>query len=198
MQAEGSGFSALDLRLRDTGRELGFFGVYGLERSLSLGLDINDTTGGAAHAQAFARLPLRQRDHGWQLAAELALGANRQSEIWRPMGKVTLSAGRGFAWRARSGWVSADLARSLRDGGKSRAWKLDATLGLNPRRHVAPMLQMEYFHPDQGDPSLALLPSLRLERPDRRVWLAGLEWRRSLGASPDPRLSLRLGLWQPF
>lgn len=196
LEPEGRGFSALDLRLRDRGRELGFFGVYGLRQNVSLGLDLNDTAGGGAHAQAFVRLPIRQSDHGWQMAGELSLGANRQQARWQPMTKLALSAGRGFQLQHASGWVAADLARSFRDGGASRAWKLDATLGLNGHHRGAPLLQMEYYHPDHGEPSLALLPSWRFARKNGQSWLAGVELQRRFNRPAT--VSLRLGLWQPF
>ena len=66
MQPPNTGFSALDLRYRvSQGRELGFYGSYGLSERITLGLDLNDTSTDSAHALAFLRLPLRKRDTGW-------------------------------------------------------------------------------------------------------------------------------------
>ena len=203
MQAPGTGFAALDLRYRaahgrELGREQGFYGTYGLSERITLGLDINDTSTGAAHALGVLRLPLRQGDTGWQIATELAVGANHEAGQWLVMQRYGLSAGRGLQLGARSGWVSADLTRESRSSGYVKAWKLDATLGLNaalPHR-FAPMLQMELHHPDQGDPTVALLPSLRLRKGANRTWLGGLEWRRTPGQ--EPVLGIRFGLWQDF
>lgn len=199
MQRPKTGFAALDLRYRPTqGRELGFYGTYGLSERLTLGLDINDTSRGSAHALGFVRLPLRQADSGWQIATELAVGANRDAGHWLVMQRYGLSVGRGVQLGARSGWVTADLTRESRSGGYSKAWKLDATLGLSPPkgRRLAPMFQIELHRPDDGAGTFALLPSLRLSRRAKRTWLGGLEWRRTQGQ--DQVLGIRFGLWQDF
>ncbi|MCJ8336626.1 MAG: hypothetical protein MJH10_20740 [Epibacterium sp.] len=199
MQPPSSGFSALDLRYRASqGRELGFYGSYGLSERLTLGLDLNDTSTGTAHALAFLRLPLRQGDTGWQIATELAVGANREAGQWLVMQRYGLSVGRGVQLGARAGWVSADLTRESRSSGTAKAWKLDAALGLNARtgRALAPMLQIELHRADDGPATFAALPSLRLSRRAKQTWLGGLEWRRTQGK--DQVLGIRLGLWQDF
>lgn len=199
MQPPNTGFSALDLRYRvSQGRELGFYGSYGLSERLTLGLDLNDTSTDTAHALAFLRLPLRQGDTGWQIATELAAGANREAGQWLVMQRYGLSVGRGVQLGARSGWVSADLTRESRSSGTAKAWKLDATMGLNARaeRALAPMFQIELHRPDDGAATFAVLPSLRLSRRAKRTWLGGLEWRRTQGQ--DQVLGIRFGLWQDF
>ena len=89
------------------------------------------------------------------------------------MQRYGLSVGRGVQLGARSGWVSADLTRESRSSGTAKAWKLDATLGLNARteRALAPMFQIELHRPDDGAATFAVLPSLRLSRRAKRTWL---------------------------
>lgn len=205
LEEAGTGFASADLRLRGEGYDLGYFASYGLGERLTIGLDLNDGSGGGGHGLAFLRLPLHQRDDGLRLAFELALGANHNGDRWRRMQKYTLSAGYGFVpargpWH--SGWVSADLAREYRDAGLSRAWKLDATLGLNRRQGAAPLLQIELFRSDNGALTASILPSLRYKWRTRsgisRDVIVGLEYRPKSNARATDSLSLRFGLWQPF
>lgn len=202
MQTPGTGFSSLDLRYRvtgdTTGRELGFYGAYGLSDRITLGLDINDAATDQAHALAFVRIPLRQASGGWQLSTEVAAGLNHEAGYWLVMHRYGLSVGRSLSWGRRSGWASADLSRESRSGGRTKAWKLDATLGLNARenRNLAPMLQIEIYQPDHGDAAFAVLPTWRFSRGEGRTWVAGLEVRKS--AATAPVLGIRFGLWQSF
>lgn len=197
LEPDGGGFLSSSLRARPTGGEIGTYAAYGVTPNLTFGIDINrseDAGFPAAHALVFARLPLRQRDEGWQLALELGAGVARTGAEWAGMQRVTLSAGRGLDWSAGGGWVSVDLSREWRQGGAQRAWKLDGTLGVHRAQGPAPMIQLELYQPDDGEMIQKLLPALRWQLSESRDLVAGLEW-RSFG---DARLGLKLELWHRF
>jgi len=205
LEQVGGGFLSASLRARPSGQELGAYAAYGLTPRLSFGIDINqsrDEGRDSAHALAFVRLPLRQRDQGWQLAVEVAAGQARSGADWTGMQRLTLSAGRGLDWRgqdwrgpdwqAGTGWVALDLAREWR--GSSRAWKLDTTLGVNRAHGPAPMLQAELYLPEESEMIWKLLPALRWSLSSRRELVTGVEWRSSGSA----RLGLKVELWHRF
>ena len=191
------GFISSSLRLRPSGQELSAYAAYGVTPTLTFGLDLNQSDSGgfqSAHALAFARLPLRQRDTGWQWAMELAAGQRRHSSSWSGVTRVTLSAGRGWQLAGRSGWIAVDLAREWGGPDATQAWKLDSTLGFNARSGPAPILQIELYQPRDAALVSKLLPGLRWSLRNERELLTGVEW-RSFG---DTRLGLRLELWHRF
>ncbi len=195
LEQTGSGFLSASSRARETGTELGAYASYGLSRNLTFGLDINqsdDSGFQSAHALAFARLPLRQRKAGWQLAVELGAGLGQRDADWTPMQRLTLSAGRALSWRGRDGWLAVDLGREWHDAGD--AWKLDGTLGLHRSQGPAPIVQVELYQPDYGDLAWKILPGLRWRLSPDRELLTGLEW-RSFG---EARLGLKVELWHRF
>ncbi len=199
MEQDGAGFLSSSFRLRPSGQELSAYGAYGIGPRLTLGVDINqadDSGGQSAHALVFARLPLRQRDTGWRLAVEMAVGASRDSSTakWAPMQRITVSAGRGLRLAGRDGWAAFDLAAEWKTAGTSRAWKLDGTLGLNATSGPSPLLQVELYQPRNGELLWKLLPGVRFQLSPQRELITGLEI-RSFG---DARYGLRMELWHRF
>ncbi|WP_254868710.1 hypothetical protein [Phaeobacter sp. HF9A] len=82
LEAHRHGFLSTSGRARGSGQEFSAYGAYGLTPRLSLGFDIHQSTDAgfrSAHALAFARLPLRQSDRGWQLAAEVMVGTTQSA-----------------------------------------------------------------------------------------------------------------------
>lgn len=201
LEQPGTAFAAASATYRygqeQLSNELGYYGAYGLTPRLTLGVDLNRSTGRAGHALLFVRLPVLGEGAN-RLAAELALGGNQRAGQWMMMQRLTLSYGRGFQTkRGRSGWLAVDAGYELRSAGVETNWKLDATLGLNPATEssrTAPMLQLEASKPVGGRLTLSLIPSLRVQLPSKREFVLGLEHR----SGGQRSLGLRLGLWQRF
>lgn len=201
LEQRATGFAAASATYRHAqgqhSSELGYYGAYGLTPRLTLGVDLNRSTGRSGHALVFARLPLLGEGAN-RLAAELALGGNQRAGQWLMMQRLTLSYGRGFQTGAgRGGWLAVDAGYELRSAGVESNWKLDATLGLNPATassRTAPMLQLEVSKPVGGRQTLSLIPSLRVQLPGKRELVVGLEHR----SGGQRSLGLRLGLWQRF
>lgn len=199
LEAAGEGFAAASATLRNSpsrnAPELSYYGAFGAAPRLTLGVDLNSSTGLWGHALIFARLPLHQGARH-RLAAEIGAGGNHLHGRWQVMQRATLSYGQGFETAAgRSGWLAVDAAYELRSGGTEAIWKLDATLGLNAPGRPAPMLQLETSWPQGGAPGFVLTPSLRYPLPGRRELILGLAVD---GGSREPALGLKLGLWQRF
>ncbi len=198
LEGEGQGFIATATRMRQDAAEVSAYAAYGLKPALTLGLDLNRSHGtgqDSARALMFARLPLRQSENGWQLAAELSFGIARPAQDWGMMQRLTLSAGRGWSLGQHSGWIALDLGHERLATFGQAAWKLDATLGLNPTEsRPAPLMQVEFYQPDQTDLQWKLLPALRWPLPEGRDLVTGIELR----STDQSRLGLRLELWQRF
>ena len=202
LEGEGQGFIATATRMRQNSAEVSAYAAYGLGPALTLGLDLNRSHGtgpnagqDSARALLFARLPLRQGDGEWKLATELSFGMVRSAQDWGTMHRLTLSAGRGWSLGQHSGWIALDLGRERLATFGQAAWKLDATLGLNPRgTRPAPLMQVEFYQSDQADLQWKLLPALRWPLPEGRDLITGLELR----STDQSRLGLRLELWQRF
>ncbi|OED49034.1 hypothetical protein AB838_08720 [Rhodobacteraceae bacterium (ex Bugula neritina AB1)] len=193
LETPGHGFASASAIYRQTDsgaqQELRYYGAYGITPKLTLGVDLNQAGKLSGHALVFARLPLHEGAR-YRLAAETAIGGNKYHGQWLMMQRATLSYGRGFA----SGWLAIDAAYELRNSGLDRAWKLDATLGLNRPGKPAPMLQVETSKPEGGSFSYTLTPSLRVPLVSGRELVMGLEHRNAAQSS----LGLKLGLWQKF
>lgn len=197
LREEGRGFLSLTGILRGAtgpGDEFGLYADYGLAPRLTLGLEVNATSGRAGHALGFIRLPLGRRTGHMRYALELGLGGYRRFGTWRPMVKSTLSAGRGFGSRWGPGWLAADAAIEYRRDLPDPTYKLDMTLGLSPDPGPRPMLQLETAYLPGAGFTWSLTPALLVNAGKRVSWVAGFE-RKS--ANPTG-LGLKLGLWRRF
>jgi len=170
------------------------YAEWGMAERLTLGIDINEQPGLAGHALIFARYPLWDLGTKGRFAAELGLGAHHWLGDWAPMGKLTLSYGKGLETRWGNGWLAVDTGWERRSGTKTNIFKLDMTAGLSTARRIDPMLQVETAYVPGHPLFWTITPSLLIEGSKRRTWVLGLERKSDLPGS----LNIKFSLWREF
>lgn len=177
-----------------SGLESGLYAEYGMRPGLTAGLDLNDRDAVAGHALGFLRLPLGPSATPLRAAIELAAGAHHRGGSWRPMLRLTASAGRGFPTRWGHAWVNLDAGYEQRAGTGSPALKLDAALGLSDGPRWRPLVQLETYHRPGGRRYWTVAASLMIDAGHDQTWVIGLEHK----SRPDDSTGLRIALWRRF
>ena len=198
MRDPKAGFMSVTTTLRNVPGpvryETSLYADYGLTPRLSLGVDVNERPGTTGHVMIFARRPLGQPGGKTRFAMELAVGGYHWKGQWNHMAKSTLSMGYNFSSLWGAGWLSIEAAVEMRGGAPELIYKLDATVGLPPKRRFGPILQLETAH-IRGNPlSWSLTPGLMIKSRNSITWLVGLEYKSASQTS----LGLKLGLWRGF
>ncbi|MBN9886895.1 hypothetical protein I6N89_06265 [Pelagibaca abyssi] len=131
-----------------------FYAEYGLTERLTLGLDLGRSVSGDGKTVVFARLPLRARDTGLRIAAELGLGVIDKEPVLRP----GLSLGLGL----KNGWLSAEGLSEISRHTGAADHKLDLTWGWNLPQNRKFLLQMQTGLPHGKKPFARLASSIVL------------------------------------
>lgn len=196
-RGEGDGFFAASVTARPpeaaADRELSLYAEYGLTPQLTIGADLHGQGSGTGHLLLFARLPLPETS-GLHSAIQASAGGYRAGGHAGTMGRLTLTAGRGFTLSGIPGWWTLDAAAEWRRGLPGPVWKLDGTVGLNTQGRLKPLLQSEYSKLSGQRPVWSLLPGLRIQAGPGWYLVANAELR----SAQTRTVGIRLGLWQDF
>ncbi|MBP0481632.1 hypothetical protein [Sagittula salina] len=158
---------------------------YGLTDRLTLGLDVGRSVSGAGKTVAFLQMPLRDRDRGPKIAAQMGLGQISGETVLRP--------GLSLGWGLRNGWLALDGVAEIRATGAADT-KLDITRGWNLPRNFMLILQLQTGL-QQDDPAFArFAPSLVFPLRKRIKGEFGGAW----GLAGDSSMGLKFGLWAEF
>jgi hypothetical protein len=163
-----------------------FYLEYGLTPRLTLGLDLGRSVSGGDKTIVFFQTPLRNRDTGPKVAAQLGLGRIDSDTVVRP--------GLSVGWGLERGWVSVDALAEMHTGTGRNDLKLDVTWGRNLKDDRKLILQMQSGL-RQGDPAFArLVPSYVVPLGQRLKAEVG----GTYGLTGDRSMGLKFGLWTEF
>lgn len=165
-----------------------FYMEYGLNETLTLGLDLGHGVSGEDKAIVFLRGPLWEPGRFGRLGWEMGLGRIAGANALRP----GLSYGMDLPGGA--GWLALDILIEIPLDAPRLDRKADLTLGLNHSDRLRSIWQLQTGK-SQGDPGFArIAPSL--------VWKLRDNTHVELGASAEMRsaraFGLKLGIWQEF
>lgn len=199
LRDKGTGFYSISTTFRDTPSGLAVetdgYIEYGAWPRVTLGATLNETQGSTGHILGFLRLPIRTGAERAKWAAEIGLGAWHIGPDWRPMGKLTLSYGRGLSWgKQAQGWFSVDASVEHRQGKPDPTWALQTTLGQSFGGKVRPMVKLGLEHIDGSPLGWSASAHILIDGPKRLTWVAGIERKRA----GDTTTALSLGLWKNF
>jgi hypothetical protein len=173
--------------------ENSFYLEYGLTPFLTLGADLNEKRGLAAHALLFARLPLGKPDWRTRYAIELAAGTHMWRNEWFPMYKLAFAVGRGFETRWGNGWMALEAAYEVRTGLTDPAIKLDGVIGMSSGWRVRPLLKIETAQIADSPLAWAVTPGVMFDV-GKSTWIIGLERRKAL----QETYGITFGFWRNF
>jgi hypothetical protein len=193
----GTGFASADVRLSwpkallqglpgEMQQYYTLYVEYGLTDRWTLGLDLGRSVSGAGKTVVFLQYPLRDRDRGAKITAQLGFGKISGQAVVRP--------GLALGWGRPRGWASAEAVAEVQIDSGATDLKLDLTLGVNLFEEAKWIVQLQTGAP-QGAPDFAraassvILPlrgGLKAE--------AGVTW----GLQGDDSFGLKLGLWKDF
>lgn len=199
LRDKDTSFYSISTTFRDTpsglAAETDGYIEYGAWPRLTLGATLNETQGNSGHILGFVRLPVRPGATRAKWAAEIGLGAWHSGPDWRPMGKLTLSYGRGLSWGERAqGWLGVDASVEHRQGQPEPTWALQATLGQSFGGKVRPMAKLGLEHIGGRPLGWSASAHMLIDGPERLTWVVGVERKRA-GATST---ALSLGLWKDF
>ena len=162
------------------------FFEYGLTRRVTLGLDVGRSVSGGSKTVAFAQFPLRARDSGPKIAAELGLGRIDGTQVFRP--------GLSIGWGLKRGWFAIDSVSEIGLRHGRTDYKMDITWGRNLPRDRKLIVQLQTGAPDGEAAFARLAPSLVI--PIRKN--IKLETGVTIGLTGDTSMGVKLGLWSSF
>ncbi|SDY73999.1 hypothetical protein [Citreimonas salinaria] len=159
---------------------------YGLTSEVTVGLDLGRAVSGAGKTVAFVQYPLRQRDTGPAIAAQMGFGRIAETQIVRP--------GLSVGWSLPHGWLSFDGVAEigLEDGAID--YKLDITWGRNLRRDAKLIVQLQTGDTQTDEPFARLAPSFVIPINSRLRLESGVAW----GVAGDTSMGVTAGLWSEF
>ena len=168
------------------GRYHSLYFEYGLTERYTLGLDLGRSGTGGGKAIVFLRHPLRDRESGFRIAAELGLGRIDDAPVLRP--GLSLGLGLENGWLSAEGLMEYSTVTGLAD------YKLDLTRGLKFDNGRMLILQLQTGFP-AGKPGYArLAPSLVFPLAPGLKAEVGGAW----GLTGDESMGVMLGLWAEF
>lgn len=199
LRDKDTGFLSVASTFRDTASglavETDLYAEYGAWPKVTLGAAVNEVQGQTGHVLAFARFPIRTRSDKAKWAVEIGLGAWHQGPEWQPMGKLTLSYGRGLSWgKTAQGWLSIDASAEHRQGKPEPTFALNTTLGQSLGGKVRPMVKLGAEHISGQPLGWSASANLLIDGPKRMTWVVGVERKRS----GEPTTALSLGFWRNF
>jgi hypothetical protein len=159
---------------------------YGLTDRVTLGLDLGRAVSGADKTIAFVQYPLRDRDTGAKVTAQLGFGTVAGAQVVRP--------GLSVGWGLPRGWLSFDAVAELARGRAAADYKLDATWGRNLPGERKLIVQLQTGDTATDPPFARLAPSIVTPLYTGVKLESGLSW----GLSGDTSMGVTLGLWAEF
>lgn len=170
-------------------RPFSLFAERGLDKDLTLGLDVGGQPDGVNKAIAFLRWPVASQSPKIVTAIELGLGLADGEFALRP----GWSLGRGFEVRNMSGWLAVDM-RGLVFGPNDGRLETDLTLGLKPTKRSIVIFQVQAGLLEANEPYARLAPSFVYQlSPGRHVKLGA-----TAGVLNEEVVRLKLGMWLQF
>ncbi|MCH2095155.1 MAG: hypothetical protein MK160_08575 [Rhodobacteraceae bacterium] len=163
---------------------------YGLTDQVTLGLDAGRSVSGAGKTILFARYPIRNRNTGLKVGAELGAGRIDGAFVIRP----GLSLGYGFAAKRGSGWISVDTVAEMTLETSNTDFKADITYGRSMPNGTKWILQLQSGKPANQDMFLRFAPSLVIDLKKGRMFEVGA----TIGAKNDSEIGLKIGMWHHF
>lgn len=167
---------------------------YGFGPRLTVGLDVNEYSGGSGHALVFARVPLGKGDRRMQFAAEFGFGGHHWLGEWSKMYKAAVAVGRNFESRWGHGWMGLDAAFERRMGNARPIYKLDAVIGLSSDKRFRPMLKLETAYVSGKSLAWTLTPTVLIKGRKETTWVIGVEYRSARQNS----IGMNVGFWRQF
>lgn len=197
-RAPGTGFAATSVRLTwpqnvavwtglaPTGRYNTLYIEYGLTPRLTLGLDVGRSVSGQSKTVAFLQMPIRNRDKGPKIAAQLGVGKVADQTVIRP--------GLSLGWGLDHGWLAIDSVTEFGLEQGNIDWKADVTWGRNLNKGRKLMVQIQTGE-TTIDPLFArIAPSLVTPLNDRLMLETGV----SMGLVGDSSMGVTVGMWMEF
>lgn len=159
---------------------------HGLTDRITLGLDFGHGVSGARKGVVFVQLPLRNRDNGPKVSAQLGLGRIRDETVLRP--------GLSVGWGLPNGWLSFDSVAEWHVDSQSSDVKLDATWGHNLPGGRKLILQVQTGQEEDDPYFIRLAPSLVTPLGKYLKLEGGGTW----GLTGDMSMGVMFGLWAEF
>jgi len=193
-----SGFASVATRLtwpQDIGRwsdrgptetyQTAYF-EYGITDRLTVGFDLGRAVSGKGKSIGFIQYPLRNRDAGPKVSAQLGFG--------RISGRPVMRPGVSVGWGLDRGWVSVDTVAEIQIDSAQTDYKIDVTWGRVLSRDMKLVMQVQTGAPHDETVFARLAPSLVVPISKRfRVVVGG-----TYGLTGDDTMGLKLGLWSEF
>ncbi|GAA4222332.1 hypothetical protein GGQ68_001153 [Sagittula marina] len=159
---------------------------YGLTERITLGFDIGRSVSGGSKTVAFAQVPLRDKDTGPKLSAQLGFGQISGDMVLRP--------GLSIGWGVSHGWLTFDAQAEVHLNDGATDYKLDATWGRNFAEDWKAILQLQTGVQHSDPPFVRLAPSL--------VTPVGRGFKTEMGVTygitGDSSMGLKIGFWRDF
>lgn len=197
-RSQGQGFASVSTRLAwpqdisdwtslaPTEDYYTIYSEYGLTDRLTIGFDIGRSVSGAGKTIVFGQIPIRQKDKGPVMSAQLGFGQINGTWVVRP--------GVMMGWGRDNGWIGLDsVAEIALDTGKTD-FKLDATWGRNLGKDRIFMVQLQTGVTANDPPFARLAPSVVTPLGKRFKVETGVTY----GLTGDGSMGLKLGLWTDF
>ncbi|EPX86727.1 hypothetical protein [Salipiger mucosus] len=162
------------------------YAEHGLTDRWTLGLDLGRSERGTGKAFAFLRYPLRDRDRGPKISAQLGIG--------QKFGQPALQPGLSLGLGLENGWLAADGLAEIRTRSAMIDLKLDLTWGLKFDSGRMLILQMQTGAPALAEPFARLAPSMVFPLTDTfKAEVGGM-----YGLRGDEHMGVMFGLWAEF
>lgn len=159
---------------------------YGLTDSWTLGMDFGRSVSGEGKLVGFLQYPLRNRDRGPKVTAQLGFGEISGNSVLRP--------GLSVGWGLNRGWLSFDALAEMQATDDVIDYKLDATWGRNLPNDFKVIFQVQTGLEQDDPPFVRLAPSVVTPLGERTKAEFGLTW----GLTGDSSMGLMFGLWRDF
>lgn len=172
------------------------YAEYGLTPKLSFGGKIAQATLTGTEGHAFLGVSLLQKG-AHALSLEVSAG-QRGDSYWAGLG---LAYGRGFTFRDRNGWLTAEATVKVPDqedryygGLAGREAKLDFTVGLTMKNGLKTMLQLYTTHTEDDAAQIKIAPGVAIPFGER----FHLEVGARIVPDKTEQSGLLVGFWQTF
>lgn len=169
-----------------TGEYTSLYVEYGMTARLTLGLDLGLSVSGAEKAVGFVQIPLRNRETGAKVSAQLGFGKIEGEPVLRP--------GVMLGWGHRKGWMSVDLIAEMGLDSGDTDVKMDLTVGYRLPKARKLVVQLQTGDTAAFDPFARLETSVVFPVTQRFKAETGVIW----GFHNDTSMGLKFGFWTEF
>jgi len=159
---------------------------YAVAPRLMLGLDLGHAVSGRSKSVAFVQVPLRDRDTGPKIGAQIGFGQVASNRVLRP--------GLMIGWGLPKGWLSIDSAMELGLDADITDWKVDMTWGRNLPKGRKLLIQLQTGETSLDPLFLRIAPSIVTPLRGNLLLESGV----SFGLHGDSSMGLTTGIWTEF